>query len=163
MIIIKAYYHLIAILVKFIYSIIYFKKISIGQKTTWRSSFKLMIDKNGFLKIGEYCFFNNYCSINVNNRIEIGSNTIFGENVKIYDHNHRFNLKNKNISDQGFSNGTVKIGNNCWIGSNTTILKGSEIGDNVVIGAGMVIDSKIPSNTIVKRQSNYVINDIQYK
>ncbi|WP_353322104.1 acyltransferase [Apilactobacillus apinorum] len=99
----------------------------------------------------------------MNNRIEIGSNTIFGENVKIYDHNHRFNLKNKNISDQGFSNGTVKIGNNCWIGSNTTILKGSEIGDNVVIGAGMVIDSKIPSNTIVKRQSNYVINDIQYK
>jgi acetyltransferase-like isoleucine patch superfamily enzyme len=42
----------------------------------------------------------------------------------------------------------TKIGNNCRIGSNVTLLP-VEIGDNVVIGAGSVVTKDIPSNSIV--------------
>ena len=41
---------------------------------------------------------------------------------------------------QGYSKGPIKIGSDCWIGSNVTILKGVNIGDNVIIGAGSIID-----------------------
>ena len=35
--------------------------------------------------------------------IEIGEGTIFGENVKIYDHNHKFADLKRSIKEQGFS------------------------------------------------------------
>ena len=98
--------------------------------------------------MGSHIFFNNYCSLNALNEIEIGNDCIFGENVKIYDHNHKFN-NDKLFRESGYSIGKVKIGNNCWIGSNVTILKNSEIGDNCVIAAGSIINEKIESNTLV--------------
>ena len=39
------------------------------------------------VKIGDNVFFNNGTSIAAKEKIEIGDNCIFGENVKIYDHN----------------------------------------------------------------------------
>lgn len=42
------------------------------------------------------------------------------------------------------------IGNHCWIGSNVTILKETHIGDNCVIGAGLVISGKIKDGTLKK-------------
>lgn len=70
--------------------------------------------------------------------------------MKLYDHNHKFELASKiPFKDQGFTAAPITIGNNCWIGSNVTILAGAEIGDNVVVGANTVICKKIPANTIV--------------
>ena len=88
--------------------------------------------------------------------------TIFGENVKIYDHNHRFNQL-KELRKQGFSNGSVVIGERCWISSNVTILKGTEIGNNCVIGAGCVISGKIPDDTIVKLNQDLTFEKIIFE
>lgn len=82
--------------------------------------------------------------------------------MKIYDHNHRFN-QHKAIKLQGFSNGNVVIGCRCWVGSNVTILKGTEIGNNCVIGAGCIISGKVPDNSIVKPVQNITIEIIRYK
>lgn len=43
----------------------------------------------------------------------------------------------------------IKVGNNVFIGSNTTILPGVLIGDNVIIGASSVITKNIPDNVVV--------------
>lgn len=42
----------------------------------------------------------------------------------------------------------ITIGNNVWVGGNSTILMGVTIGDNVVIGAGSVVNKDIPDNTL---------------
>lgn len=42
----------------------------------------------------------------------------------------------------------VVIGNNCFIGYQTCILKGTNIGDNVIIGAKSLVKGNIPSNTV---------------
>lgn len=42
----------------------------------------------------------------------------------------------------------VTIGNNVFIGYNSTILPGVSIGDNVVVGAGSVVTKDIPSNSV---------------
>lgn len=44
--------------------------------------------------------------------------------------------------------GRVIIGNNCFIGYQALILKGTTIGDNVIIGARAVVKGNIPSNTV---------------
>lgn len=163
MILFKIYYHLVAILKKILFSIVYNKHIKFGKKTTFRKGFSLVIEDNGKIEIGNNCFFNNYCSLNCKEIIHIGDNCIFGENVKIYDHNHRFSKKDIIIKKQGYKKEKIVIGNNCWIGSNVTILKGVEIGDNVVIGAGCVITDNIESNTILKNNQQYKIEKIIYK
>lgn len=156
----KIKYHLFALVSKFFMNV-FVKNVSIGSKTTWRRKFNL-ISEGGKINIGNNCFFNNECSIVSRGNIQIGNYSIFGENVKIYDHNHRFNKINQSIKEQGYSIGTVQIGNNCWIGSNVVILKGTKIGDNCVIGAGCIIDFDIPSGTIVKLNNTYVCEEIRY-
>ena len=47
------------------------------------------------------------------------------------------------------SKGEIKIGNNVWIADKVTILGGVTIGDNVIIGAGSVVNNDVPSNCIV--------------
>ncbi len=42
----------------------------------------------------------------------------------------------------------VVIGDNVWLGVNSTVLKGVTIGDNVVIGANSLVVKDIPANTI---------------
>ena len=108
-----------------------------------------MIDKTGKVIIGNNVFFNNYCSINANEQITIGDGTQFGENVKVYDHNHCYKDVDVPIKEQGFTTAPISIGKHCWIGSNVVILKGVTIGDNCVIGAGCIIYKDVPANTVV--------------
>lgn len=150
------------ILIIIFFRIKYNKSIICNNTFRFRKRLNIIIEKQGKIIIGKNVFFNNDCSLNCLGKIEIGDDCIFGENVKIYDHNHSFNCS-KNIKEQGFSIGTVKIGNNCWIGTGVIILKDSKIGNNCVIGAGAVIKSVIPDNSIVKNNGKYKIEPINYK
>ena len=42
----------------------------------------------------------------------------------------------------------VTIAKNVWIGERSIILKGTEIGENSIIGAGSVVSGKVPANVI---------------
>ena len=132
-------------------------------KILFRSENKITILEKGSLKFNNSCFFNYGCHIFCMGKITIGENCIFGENVKIYDHNHIYNQKNKLIYQSGFKIKDIEIGNNCWIGSNVVILAGTKIGDNCVIGAGCVINGVIADNSIVKNSGNYIVEPIKYK
>ena len=97
---------------------------------------------NGELKFGANCFVNNGCSFNSIEKITIGNNTIFGENVKLYDHNHIFSPDFK-VNHHEFISDPIVIGSDCWIGSNVVILKGVRVVDNVIIGANALVNKSI--------------------
>lgn len=136
---------------KTLYRMSYGNRLEISDTVTFRNGIHIYIEDTGLVEIGDNTFFNNYCSITSMNQVIIGSDCLFGEGVKIYDHNHKFRDGMNPIAKQGFSIGTVTIGNNCWIGANVIILKDSHIGNHCVIAAGVVIEGEIPSNTIVYR------------
>lgn len=118
-----------------------------------------MID-GGKVVIGDNVFFNHYCSICSIDSIAIGDGTIFGENVKIYDHNHCYKDLNIPIKEQGYTSAPVNIGKHCWIGSNVVILKGVTIGDNCVIGAGCIIYKDVSDNTIVINKQSLEFKEV---
>ena len=149
-----------SLIVLWIIKLIYRKRINIGNKLGIRKGFNIIIGKNAKVTIGNGVFFNNYCSVNSLGEIMIGDDCIFGEGVKIYDHNHLYK-STENIKQQGFSIGQVKIGNNCWIGSNVTILNNVSIGNNVVVGANCLIYKSIPDNCIVKNGNSLIIDTIE--
>ena len=129
-------------------------KISISKLCVFRRGCILSVEGEGHISIGENSFFNNNCSLTSIGSILIGKNNLFGEGVKIYDHNHVYIDLNEPIQNQGFQIGNIIIGNNCWIGSNCIILNNVTIGDNVIIGANNLVYKSIPANTIVKSNQN---------
>lgn len=157
---IKAYYKLNAIIKKIFYKSIYGHKIIFGKGVTFRKSVSLSPIKEGKIVIGDNVFFNHFCSIYAMNKIVIGSGTIFGENVKVYDHNHCYTNFHIPIKEQGYSSKPIFIGKHCWIASNVMILKGVTIGDNCVIGAGCIVYKDIPDNTILINKQEYIEKQI---
>jgi acetyltransferase-like isoleucine patch superfamily enzyme len=132
-------------------------KIEILENVTFRAFGNIVVEQAGTLLIGKNVFFNNYCSLNCLDEITIGENTLIGESVKIYDHNHKYsNAPQFYVHPDQFSTAPVHIGQNCWIGSNVVILKGVTIGNNVIIGANNLIYKSVPSNTVVKLKSEVI-------
>lgn len=121
-----------------------------------------IVVEDGHLEIGSRFFLNSGSSINVHHRVKIGDDCIFGEGVKIYDHNHVFKKANQPFNQQGFSVGEIVIGNNVWLGTNVVVLKGTFIGDNVVIGANAVVKGNIPPNSVVTAGREMVIKPINF-
>ncbi len=81
--------------------------------------------------------------------IEIGDNVTLAPRVHILAHDA------STKRELGYTKiGKVKIGNNVFIGANTTILPNVIIGDNVIIGANSLVNKNILSNTVVARKSN---------
>ncbi|WP_157503081.1 acyltransferase [Mangrovimonas xylaniphaga] len=138
--------------------------IQINENVNFAGKSKLLALDGGVLKIGQGTFVNTNCSFNALDEVKIGENCLFGESVKIYDHNHRFNVKGQLLKEQNYSLGKVTIGNNTWVGSNVVILKGVTIGNNVVIGAGCVLNMDIPNDTLVTLHKGEIkLSEIKFK
>ena len=90
--------------------------------------------------------------------IYIGENTLIGPNVYIYDHDHKFSKGR--IKRKEYICKDVIIGDNCWIGACTVILKGTKIGSNCIIGAGSIVTGEIPDNTLFIQKREKVLKDI---
>lgn len=160
MIVLKLYYHLICLVKTLFYKLIYNKSFTMPFSSTYRTGFHVVIEETGGVKIGEHCFFNNYCTLASRAGITIGDGTLFGENVKVYDHNHCYKDTSIPIKDQGYTSAPITIGKHCWIGSNVVILKGVTIGDNCVIGAGCIIYKDVPDNSVVINQQNLFVKPV---
>ena len=124
-------------------------RLVVGKSVGFREYCSIICSETGDLNIGDDVFFNNYCSINCIEKISIGKNSIFGEGVRLYDHNHGYEIPDILYMNQPMKTGHIVIGENCWIGSNTIILPNVVIGNNVIIGAGNLIYKSIPDNTLV--------------
>ncbi len=92
--------------------------------------------------------------------IEIGNNVSITEGVTILTHGYDWSVFKGMYGDVLGSAGRVKIGNNVFIGMNSTILKGVTIGDNVVIGANSLINKDVPDNCVVVGNPQRVVCDI---
>ena len=122
-------------------------KIIFGKKINIPFKCMFGVRENGVLKIGDGTFINNNCQIISHELIEIGKDVCIGPNTVIVDHDHLFG--ENGVDKKKFKSKEIKIGNNVWIGANCVILKGTNIGDNCVIGAGSVINGSFPNNSIV--------------
>ena len=121
-------------------------KVDIGDRVESDGRLSIVTAHYGKLSIGNDVYFNDGVMISCLGRIDIGDGTLFGPGVTIFDNNHYF--RPGGVS-RDCVEGCIRIGAGCWIASNAVILKGADIGDNSVIGAGCVIKEIIPAGSIV--------------
>ena len=112
---------------------------------------------SGKLILHDGVFINNSCSFNCMERIEIGNGTMMGEGVRFYDHDHIYTAET--IEKWQWTTAPIKVGKDCWIGSDVTILKGVTIGDNTIIGAGCLVRKDIPANSVVYNDGNLIVKE----
>ena len=131
-----------------------------GKNIVIRSGVKIRCNNTGKVVIGDDVGLNNNCLINSMDSITIGSHTIMGQDVKMYDHDHVYAVQGYR-RNSGFKTAPIVIGENVWIGSGCIILKGTTIGDNCVIGAGSIIKGTIEANQVVYCQNELINKEIK--
>lgn len=107
------------------------KGAQIGKGTFFFSPQETYMDnvKPWLITIGEYC--------KITSRVTILAHDYSRSVARMYAH--------ENIGGSA----PVQIGNNVFIGMGVTILMGTKIGNNCIIGADAVVKGNIPSNSVV--------------
>ena len=105
--------------------------IDIGEHTIIYDPNSQTIDRERtwMLKIGDYCKIAKGCTILTHDYSRSVMRMVDGQII-------------------GEAGMTI-IGNNVFIGMHSTILMGTHIGDNVIVGAGSVVSGNVPSNVVI--------------
>lgn len=101
------------------------------------------------LTMGEHSSIGPYGYVGCSGRITIGKNVMFGPKCSLFAENHVFSDTECSIKSQGVQQKGITIEDDCWIGSNVTILDGVTIGKGSVIGAGTLVTKDIPAGSVV--------------
>ena len=81
--------------------------------------------------------------------ISIGDHVTISFNVSFINHDGATWVFRDRPEYQGLQRfGRIDIGDNVFVGANTTILPGVTIGSNVVVGAGSVVTKDLPSDGV---------------
>lgn len=93
--------------------------------------------------------------------VTIGENVLINDNFTLLTHDFVSGVFRELYHDFIPSSGAVTIGNNVRFGHNVTILKGVTIGDNCFIGAGSLVSSDIPANSIASGNPCRVVSQLE--
>ena len=101
----------------------------------------VLVQTKGFFEIGNNFWSNRNSEFHCNNSLKIGNDVLVSIHVMIIDtdyhsiYDNRMNLVNPDKE--------ISIGNKVWIGYNVTILKGTRISNNIVLGANSLVLGKL--------------------
>ena len=77
--------------------------------------------------------------------IEIGSNVTISGNVVFVTHDNSV----AKIFGGHDLYGRIIVGNNCFIGQNSTIMYGVTLADNIIVGAGSVVTKSVTESNVI--------------
>jgi acetyltransferase-like isoleucine patch superfamily enzyme len=124
-----------------------FKFKKIGRKILAKRNSQRLLRAEG-AQIGENCklqslFFPEPYLITLGNHVHIGTD------VQLITHDGAVWVMRELLDDPSIDIfGSIKIGDNVFIGNRTLILPNVTIGDNVIIGAGAIVTKDIPSGQV---------------
>jgi acetyltransferase-like isoleucine patch superfamily enzyme len=81
--------------------------------------------------------------------LTLGDDVLVSPNCTILTGTYVFDRLDVPLQDQGTISKGVRIGHRVWLGSNSVVLAGADIGDNVIVSAGSVVSGAVPPNSIV--------------
>jgi acetyltransferase-like isoleucine patch superfamily enzyme len=126
----------------------YPENISIGDDVVVKYGTHICsCNKNATISIGERTTIGYHNFIFASRKLEIGNDCLIAPFVYLVDSNHGIRRAQK-INEQENETEAIKIGNDVWIASNVTVLKGVTIEDGVVVAANSVVNRSIPAYEI---------------
>lgn len=132
--------------------------IKIGNNVVLGDGVKLSALNGGRISIGHGVGIGDYSQVVAHKQINIGVGTNIAPHVLVFDHDHRFSIEGVNRQD--YKSSEIYLGQFCWIGANTIVLRGSSIGNGSIIGAGSIIKGNIDSHKVVYQERIIRFRDI---
>ncbi len=109
-------------------------------------------DLNNFNHFG--CYYQNF-----KGKISIGSGTYIAPNVGIITSNHCLYDLDKHQEGKD-----IIIGKKCWIGMNSVILPGVELGNHTIVGAGSIVTKSFKEgNCVIAGNPAKIIKKLEEK
>lgn len=106
--------------------------------------------KHYFKSIGEHVYLQPWNFGTEPHMISFGDNVHVASGVEFINHDITCMMFNYMDVEHQYRlrQGSISIGDNVFIGSNSTILYDVTIGNNVIIGAGSLVNKDIPGGTV---------------
>ncbi len=129
-------------------------EVDLADSTSWGKGCVLSaftkVKINGPFAMGHRCQIATGCFIGVGEGgLTIGDDVLVSPNCSILTGTYRFDRLDVPLQDQGTESKGTRIGHRVWLGSNSVVLAGADVGDNVIVSAGSVVSGRVPPNTIV--------------
>ena len=111
----------------------------------------ILVCKGGTIEIEEHVNVSVNCSIISESQLLLGEKTLVGGHCYIIaGGNHGIQLNGVPFVDQPRTQkGGVLIHRNCWLGAHATVLDGTSIGPDAVVGAAALVNRDVPAKTTV--------------
>lgn len=87
----------------------------------------------------------------------LGDEVLISPNCTILTANYNYDQLGVPLNEQGTESRGVRIGHRVWVGANSVILDGTEIGDDVIVSAGSIVSGSIPERSIIQGNPAKVI------
>lgn len=130
--------------------------LQVGKSVGIYRGSKIVVQKKACLSIGSGAFINENSRVQCLEKITIGNLTSIAWNCTITDSDlHGIYQNNKLLNP----NSQIFIGDNVWVGANTTITKGVVIKSNCIIGANSLVTNK---NKALESNCIYGGNPLKY-
>jgi acetyltransferase-like isoleucine patch superfamily enzyme len=109
---------------------------------------RVIINGGGTVEVGAHSLLNG-CWIQARQRVSVGEWTLLSD-CGITDTDHH-NLPPNVRHDRPGPRVTapVRLGRNVWIGAGALLLKGADVGEDSVVGAGSVLRGTVPAGVLV--------------
>ncbi len=113
----------------------------------------------GTMRIGDKTVFGRNIVINGYLDITIGSACIIADMVYVTDFDHVFTDVETPIKDQGITKAPVRIGSDVWLGTKSSVVRGTVVGDGSVVAAHAVVTRDLPPYSVAAGVPARVLRD----
>jgi acetyltransferase-like isoleucine patch superfamily enzyme len=122
-------------------------QLILGDNVTLSSGCFLSVGPKGRLEIGDKVFIGRGTVVVAAGSIRIGAGADIAEHCTIRDSDHALEIADRHAGEAVIT--PVTLGRGCWIGAGARILRGTDLGEGVVVGANAVVRGTFPSHVVV--------------
>src|SRR5918994_3704301 len=129
-------------------------EVDLADSTAWGSGCVISaftkVKINGPFIMGRRCQISTGCFLGAGQGgLTLGDDVLVSPNCTILTGTYQFDRLGVPLQEQGTVSSATRIGDRVWIGTNSVVLAGADIGDDVIVSAGSVVSGRIPPRTIV--------------
>ena len=95
--------------------------------------------------------------------VTIGNNVNLAQNITVSGLNHNYHDPNRTIISQGVTTSPIVIEDDVWIGANSVVLSGTNIGKHSVIAAGSIVNCDIPPFSVAAGNPVRIIKQYNFQ
>lgn len=116
------------------------------DQSAWIES-PFWVDYGIHCRIGKNFYANHGCTILDCNLVTIGDRCLLAPGVCISAATHPLEAERRAAGEEYTA--PITLGNDCWLGANSTICPGVTLGNGVVVGAGAVVTKSFGDNVVL--------------